>query len=354
MEVYASLLSSKTNDLESLRSLIDDAERFVVTCHTSPDGDAMGSLLAMVGFLRRNGKRVLGVTPNIFPDFLRWMPGVEDVLVYEKNEVEGNKVINSAEIIVCLDLNEPQRLGCLENAVLSSKAKRVLIDHHLGGVDFCDWSLSNSGMSSTCELLYGVLSFLTGNGDGLTKDEATCLYTGIMTDTGCFAYSSNRSDLYHIVGSLIDIGIDKDRIYRNVFYNYSTDRLKLLGYVLYVKMEVLREYNTTIISLTRKEQRMFSHKKGDTEGFVNIPLQIKGMRLSIFLREDTERGVTRVSLRSVDDFPCNKMAAEFFNGGGHLNASGGELACDMDEALEIAKRATRHYACLLTENNYKS
>ena len=169
----------------------------------------------------------------------------------------------------------------------------------------------------------------------------------MMTDTGCFSYNSNRSDIYHIVGQLLTKGIDKDKIYRNVFYSYSAERFRLLGYMLYVKLENFPEYNASLMTLTRQEQKMFSHKKGDTEGFVNIPLQIQGTRLSVFLREDTERPVIRVSLRSVDDFPCNAMAAEFFNGGGHLNAAGGELACSMDEAGDLVRKALKKYAPLL-------
>ena len=183
----------------------------------------------------------------------------------------------------------------------------------------------------------------------MTYEEAVCLYTGMMTDTGCFSYNSNRSDIYYIIGRLLTKGIDKDKIYRNVFFNYSAERFRLMGYMLYVKLEYFSEYHASLMTLTREEQKRFSHKKGDTEGFVNIPLQIGKSRLSVFLREDTERHNIRVSLRSVDDFPCNRMAAEFFNGGGHLNASGGELSCTMDEAVQIVRKALKKYTSLLTD-----
>lgn len=339
------------DSIEKLRALISTAQNIVLTCHVSPDGDAIGSILALKNYLERKGKQVLTVVPNIFPDFLKWMPGAGDILVYEKNEEVLRPKIAQADLFFFLDFNGLSRLSTLAEPVKEhTHAARVLIDHHLNPEsDFCNLMFSYTEMSSTCELLYHVLVELDGE-DCLTHDEAVCIYTGMMTDTGGFTYNSTRSSIYLIIAKLLEKGIDKDKIYRNVFYDYSADRFRLLGFMLYVKMDVLPEYNTVLLSLTREEQKSFSHKKGDTEGFVNMPLQIRGTKLSIFLRENTEQSNIRVSLRSVDDFPCNQMAAEFFNGGGHLNASGGQLECSLDEALEIARRAVRKYAPLLREN----
>lgn len=335
-------------EVQGLRTLLDKSNHIIVTCHVSPDGDALGAVLAFACYLGRKGKKATVVVPNIFPDFLKWMPGVEQVLIYEKHEAEINPLLKEADLFVCLDFNAPDRLLGLKKPVMDSGAPKIMIDHHLEPSDFFDWGVSRQDMSSTCELLYHIFVQLDG-ADTLGYEEAVCLYTGMMTDTGCFSYNSNRSDIYYIIGDLLTKGIDKDKIYRNVFYNYSADRFRLLGYMLYVKLEVFQEYHASLMTLTRKEQKQFSHKRGDTEGFVNIPLQIGKSRLSIFLREDTERDCIRVSLRSVDDFPCNKMAAEFFNGGGHLNASGGELSCTMDEAVEIARTALKKYAPLLMD-----
>lgn len=329
-----------------LCALLDKAQNIIVTCHVSPDGDAMGSVLAFSHFLGRKGKNAIPVVPNIFPDFLKWMPGVERVAVYEKNEGEVAPLVLAADLVVCLDFNTPERLLGLQKPVEESRAPRIMIDHHLDPADFCEWSVSRSDMSSTCELLFRIMDQL-GETEDMTMEEAACIYTGMMTDTGGFSYNSNRSDIYYIIGQLLTKGIDKDKIYRNVFFNYSAERFRLMGYMLYVKLETFPEYHASLMTLTREEQKRFSHKKGDTEGFVNIPLQINKSRLSIFLREDTERRVIRVSLRSVDDFPCNKMAAEFFNGGGHLNASGGELPCPMDRAVEVVRAALKKYAPLL-------
>lgn len=342
--MWDKLLSA--DDAARLGALLDESEHIVVTCHVSPDGDALGAVLAFSHYLWRKGKEALPVVPNIFPDFLKWMPGAERVRIYEKHEAELNPQLEAADLVVCLDFNSPDRLLGLKKAVMDSGARKVMIDHHLDPVDFCDWKVSRQDMSSTCEMLYRILVQLDGL-EPMTCEEAVCLYTGMMTDTGCFSYNSNRSDIYYIVGELLTKGFDKDKIYRNVFYSYSAERFRLLGYMLYVKLENFPEFNASLMTLTREEQKMFSHKKGDTEGFVNIPLQIRGARLSVFLREDTERPVIRVSLRSVDDFPCNAMAAEFFNGGGHLNASGGELSCSMEEAGELVRKALRKYAPLL-------
>lgn len=335
-------------DVQHLCTLLDKAHNIIVTCHVSPDGDAMGAVLAFSHFLWRKGKNAQPVVPNIFPDFLKWMPRVERVRIYEKHENEVAPLVAAADLIICLDFNAPDRLQGLQKPVTDSQSPKIMIDHHLDPVDFCDWVVSRQEMSSTCELLYRILVQLEGL-DPMTYEEAVCLYTGMMTDTGCFSYNSNRSDIYYIIGRLLTKGIDKDKIYRNVFFNYSAERFRLMGYMLYVKLEYFPEYHASLMTLTREEQKRFSHKKGDTEGFVNIPLQIGKSRLSVFLREDTERHNIRVSLRSVDDFPCNRMAAEFFNGGGHLNASGGELSCTMDEAVQIVRKALKKYASLLTD-----
>ena len=335
-------------DVQHLCTLMDKAHNIIITCHVSPDGDAMGAVLAFSHFLWRKGKNAQPVVPNIFPDFLKWMPGVERVLVNEKHENEVAPLVAAADLIICLDFNAPHRLQGLQKPVTDSQSPKIMIDHHLDPVDFCNWAVCRQEMSSTCELLYRILVQLEGL-EPMTYEEAVCLYTGMMTDTGCFSYNSNRSDIYYIIGRLLTKGIDKDKIYRNVFFNYSAERFRLMGYMLYVKLEYFPEYHASLTTLTREEQKRFSHRKGDTEGFVNIPLQIGQSRLSVFLREDTERHAIRVSLRSVDDFPCNRMAAEFFNGGGHLNASGGELYCTMDEAVQIVRKALKKYTSLLTD-----
>lgn len=332
---------------QALSAMIEEATHVMVTCHVSPDGDALGSMLAFYHFLQRKGKKVTAVTPNIFPDFLKWMPGADEVLTYDKQADQVKTAIADVDLVVCLDFNAPERLEELAEPVLALNVPMVMIDHHPFPATerFC-LSFSHPEMCATCELLYRILIQID-TPERITREEAMCLYTGMMTDTGCFSYNSNRGEVYCVIAELLSKGIDKDKIYRQIYYSYPADRFRLMGYLLYVKMETFPEYHAAMMTLERDEQKRFSYKKGDTEGFVNIPLQIKGNKLSIFLRENAENGTIRVSLRSVDDFPCNKMAEEFFHGGGHLNAAGGTLECTMQEAVIQVRAALKKYAPLL-------
>lgn len=332
-------------ELHNLQALLDGARRIVLTCHVSPDGDALGSMLALTHYLHRRGKEAVPIAPNAFPDFLRTLPGAADVRVYDRHEEELAPVVASADLFLLVDFNEVSRMDKLAEPVGTSAAPKVLLDHHLNPESFCRITVSHPEMCSTCEIVFRVLQQL--GAEPLTTEEAACLYTGMMTDTGGFTYNSARSDIYDVISRLLACGIDKDKLYRNIFYSYSASRFRLMGYLLYVKMKVYPAYNTALMTLTRDERKRFGNKNGDTEGFVNIPLQISGTKLSIFLREDTEKDAIRVSLRSVDDFPCNQMAAEFFNGGGHLNASGGELLCSMERAVAVVGEALKKYAPLL-------
>jgi phosphoesterase RecJ-like protein len=327
--------------------MIDDARKVVICAHVSPDGDAIGSTLALKHWLTRKGKQVTVVVPNIFPDFLHWMPGAQDIKVYLKHEGEVEPVVAEADLFIIADLNDSSRMQELEACVMANPAPKMMIDHHLNPTDFCQLVMSRPDMCATAEVICHLLHQL-GELEQITVDEATCLYAAMMCDTGAFTFNSNRAVVYECISYLLNRGIDKDRIYRNVFWTYSIARMRLTGYLLYVKMEVLPELHASIITLTNQERKMLGVKNGDTEGIVNMPLQISGMKLSVFLSEDTEHdGVVKVSLRSVDDFPCNDLSAQFFNGGGHKNASGGKLYCSMDEAVLKVREAIKSYAHLL-------
>ena len=327
--------------------MIDDARKVVICAHVSPDGDAIGSTLALKHWLTRKGKQVTVVVPNIFPDFLHWMPGAQDIKVYLKHEGEVEPVVAEADLFIIADLNDSSRMQELEACVMANPAPKMMIDHHLNPMDFCQLVMSRPDMCATAEVICHLLHQL-GELEQITVDEATCLYAAMMCDTGAFTFNSNRAVVYECISYLLNRGIDKDRIYRNVFWTYSIARMRLTGYLLYVKMEVLPELHASIITLTNQERKMLGVKNGDTEGIVNMPLQISGMKLSVFLSEDTEHdGVVKVSLRSVDDFPCNDLSAQFFNGGGHKNASGGKLYCSMDEAVLKVREAIKSYAHLL-------
>ena len=334
-------------ELQALRTHIAQSSHILICAHRGPDGDAVGSSLGWAEYLRQQGKQVDIVMPTPFPDFLRWMPGSQDIRFYARHEAEAEQVIAQADLIFCLDFNGLQRLQEMQAPVAAAQAKRIIIDHHLAP----DRSIAAQVVSfptrcSTSEIVCRLIIEL-GGWDALPQKAAVCLYTGMMTDTGGFTYNSNDPEIYEVISMLLTKGIDKDKIYRNVFTVYSEDRMRLTGYILYRKLRFYYNRHASIFALTREEMRRFHFIRGDAEGLVNMPLQVKGMRLSISLREDTERDVVRVSLRSVDDFPCNRMAEEFFHGGGHLNASGGELPFPLSEAMLTAERAIKAYADLL-------
>lgn len=336
-------------NVEKAGKLFDNAEKIVIVTHVSPDGDAIGSSLGLLHFLETQGKNVHVVVPNAFPDFLRWMPGAKDIVRYDRYTDFANQLIAEADLICCLDFNVLSRIDAVARPVEAAGCKKLMVDHHLYPGDFCDVIISHPQISSTSELVFRLICRL-GYFEDITLEGAQCIYTGMMTDTGGFTYNSNDRQIYFIISELISKGIDKDEIYRKVFNTYSEGRLRLMGYVLYEKMQVYPQFRSALICLTKAEQSKFHYVKGDTEGFVNIPLQMKGICFSAFLREDTEKPMVKVSLRSVGAFPCNQVAAEFFNGGGHLNASGGEFYGTMDEAIEVFKRALIHYEEKLLKN----
>ena len=331
------------DQLARLSQLISDAETILITCHKSPDGDAIGSSLGLADYLRHLGKEPVVIVPDQYPDFLMWLPNTEKIIRYDKQRDKADLLFKIADLVFCLDYNAPSRVDEMEQSLVSSPATRVLIDHHLNPDVPADLIISEPEASSTCELVFRLV-WQMGAFPTLTKQFAVPIYCGMMTDTGGFTYNSSRPEIFFIISELLTKRIDKDKIYRNVYHNYSESRIRLMGYVMYEKLVYMPEYNAAYYTLTKDELKRFRFIKGDAEGLVNIPQQIKGLRLSISLREDTEKDrVVWVSLRSVDNFPCNLMAEEFFNGGGHLNASGGRLNCSMDEAVKIVKDAIIAY-----------
>lgn len=336
-------------NIDKVETYFNRADKLVIVTHVSPDGDALGASLGLFHFIAGQGKDVRVIVPNAFPDFLRWMPGAKDIVRYDKYKEFADKLIAEADVICCLDFNALSRIDAMADAVRQSAARKVMIDHHLNPEPFCKVTISHPSVSSTSELIFRLICRM-GCFDDITREGAECIYTGMMTDTGGFTYNSNDRQIYFIIGELLSKGIDKDEIYRKVFNTYSEGRLRLMGYVLYEKMQVFPQFRSALIWLTKEEQGKFHYVKGDTEGFVNMPLQMKGICFSAFLREDTERKMIKVSLRSVGAFPCNKVAEEFFNGGGHLNASGGEFYGTMDEAVALFKQALVKYETLLLKN----
>jgi phosphoesterase RecJ-like protein len=322
-----------SDKIHKLKTYIDKGDKFVIVSHEMPDGDAIGSSLGLYHYLMSYDKKSIKViVPNHFPVFLKWLPGARDILVYGQYPDFATQLISEADVLFCLDFNAVKRVGKMASAVIASDARKVMIDHHLEPEDFCKIVISYPEMSSTSELVFRMICAL-GDIDTIEKDAAECIYTGMMTDTGAFSYNSNHAGIYIIISELIKKGIDKDEIYRKVNQVYSECRLRLMGYVLYKKMEVYPDKKTAVFTLTQEELNSFKYKSGDTEGFVNLPLSIDGICFSAFLREETT--LIKVSLRSAGDFPCNKFAAAYFNGGGHKNASGGEFYGTLEEAVKV-------------------
>ncbi|MDR0394399.1 MAG: bifunctional oligoribonuclease/PAP phosphatase NrnA [Tannerella sp.] len=319
--------------IHKLKTYIDKGDKFVIVSHEMPDGDAIGSSLGLYHYLMSFDKKSIKViVPNRFPAFLKWMPGAIDVILYEQYPDFATQLINEADVVFCLDLNAIKRLGKMADAVAASDARKIMIDHHPDPDDFCKMIVSYPEMSSTSELVFRIICAL-GDIDLIEKEAAECIFTGMMTDTGSFGYSSNNAEIYIIVSELIKKGIDKDEIYRKVNQVYSEHRLRLMGYVLYEKMKIYPDKKTAMFVLSQEELNRFRYKSGDTEGFVNLPLSIGEISFSIFFREETN--LIKISMRSTGDFPCNRFAAEYFNGGGHKNASGGEFYGTLEEAVKV-------------------
>ena len=321
------------DSVSKIKSYVGKGDKFVIVSHELPDGDAIGSSLGLYHYLMLFDKKSIKiVVPNNFPEFLKWMPGSRDIIVYEQYPDFAVQLISEADVIFCLDFNAVKRVGKIASAIVASDARKVMIDHHPEPEDFCRVMISNPEISSTSELVFRVICAL-GDIDRVGKDAAECIYTGMMTDTGSFGYNSNNSEIYVIVSELLKKGIDKDDIYRKVYQLYSENRLRLMGYVLYEKMKIYHDKCSALFTLSQKELNRFKYKCGDTEGFVNLPLSIDGISFSVFLREETN--LIKVSLRSSGDFPCNKFAATYFNGGGHKNASGGEFHGSLEDAIKV-------------------
>ena len=337
-------------EIATLKENIDNSNRIVICCHKSPDGDALGSSLAWAEYLRTQGKEPDIIVPDAYPDFLQWLPGSDRIIRYDKHAADkADEMLQKAELIFCLDFNGTNRVDEMKDALEQSPAHKIMIDHHLDPSMDTVLTVSHPQMSSTSELVFRIIWQL-GGFEEMSRKCAVCIYCGMMTDTGGFTYNSNQPEIFFIVSQLLTKGIDKDKIYRNVFNNFSPWAIRLRGYLMSQKLNIFNDLHAAYFTISRRDMRDFHFIKGDAEGLVNEPLKIKGMRLSISLREDDRRDNTIwVSLRSVDDFPCNLVASEFFNGGGHLNASGGRLHCTLDEAERVVRRAFAHYEDLLTK-----
>ena len=321
----------KNFDINKIKSLLSKPRKIVIVPHRNPDGDAMGSTLGLYHFLLKLNHQVVVISPNEFPEFLDWLPAADKVLIYEKQKEESTKIINEAELIFTLDFNALYRVGEMESALKEASCPFVMIDHHQKPDDYAEFTYSDTDFGSTCEMVYNFIEFLEQTSQ-IDKTIGTCLYTGILTDSGSFRYPKTTGRTHRIVAQLIDLGVKNTNIPNFLFDNNSYNRLQLLGRALQ-NMKVLEKHHTSYISLSQYELDEFDHLKGDTEGIVNFGLTIKGIVFAAIFIENKEENIIKISFRSQGNFDVNQFARDHFSGGGHINAAGGKSDLSLRETI---------------------
>lgn len=322
-----------STNLKQLIKLLASSKKIAIVTHRNPDGDAYGSSLALYHFLIKQNHNVTVISPNACPPFLHWMPAQEKILIFEKNIEQATKVLKEAEIVFTLDFNAFHRTGEKTKYVLEKiNPIFVMIDHHQEPDNYATFTYSNTEKSSTCEMIYDFIELLNGL-DKIDKTIATCIYTGIMTDTGSFRFPITTSRTHEVTAKLLNSGADNAMIYNQVMDNNSIDRMKLLSKSL-DNLIVLEEFKTAYITLSQQELNNFNFEKGDTEGVVNYALSIKGIIFAVIFIEDKMQRIIKMSFRSKGKFSVNEFARNHFNGGGHTNASGGKSKISLQKTIE--------------------
>lgn len=318
--------------VQSVKNAVEHNHRFVIVCHMTPDGDALGSSLCLWQMLTAMGKSAVVITPDMPPQNLMFLPGSDKILAASCHTVRASSLVSKADVVFCLDFNDFMRIDRMRPMLEQTNALTIMIDHHLNPIAKVDILISHPEEPSTCSLLY-TLAYKAGwTKEWLDTDGASCCYTGMMTDTGNFSYNSNHPHLYTIIADLVEKGVDKDAIYNRVMNTNTQQRLRIMGYAQYAKMELMPRHRCALITLSREELDEFSYSKGDTESLVNVPLSIPGVVYSIYLRED-EPNFVKVSMRSRGEFSVKEICETYFGGGGHHNAAGGEIHTSLSEAV---------------------
>ncbi len=315
--------------------LLQSPRKIFITTHHKPDGDAIGSMLGLALYLRKKGHTVAAVSPGSIPDFLEWMPGVSTMLNYEAQTDAAKVALADADIIFCVDFNDYNRTKHLEQPLADATHTKILIDHHLFPKPVWDYGMSQPEKSSTCEMVYDFIN-LCGDNALIDLDIAACLYTGVLTDTGSFKFPITTASVHLMAADLIGRGLDHTRIHEAVYDSWSEGRMRFLGYVLIERMEVFRKYNSALISLSRKDMNLFGVQSGDTEGLVNYPLSITGIKFATLITERSDE--VKLSFRSKGNFDVSNVARLYFDGGGHFNASGGRTKTSFNETIVYFKK----------------
>lgn len=327
--------------------LLSEPKNIIITTHHKPDGDALGSSLGLYHWLRAKNHQVKVILSSDFPGFLDWMPGRDEVLVYTQAQAQADILFAEADLIFCLDYSALGRTNILEHVIREAKGQKWMIDHHLDPEDFADLTYWDSNAAAAAQLVYKFIAEVCADKASITPAIANCLYTGIMTDTGSFRFRSTTAEVHYIIANLIEAGAQNAEIHQQVYNSSTETRLKFLGYSLLNCLEVIPAYNAAFFALSKADLAKFEISTGDTEGLVNYALSIKGIRLAALIIDRTE--LIKLSLRSIGDIPCNEICKENFNGGGHLNASGGSSSDSLAEVVAKFKAILPQYEEILTK-----
>ncbi len=320
------------DEINQLKALLSTPKKIVIVPHKNPDGDALGSTLALYQYLKKSGHDAKLIAPNDYPQFLKWLPFEEKVIKFDQQNTLAVKLIEEADLIFTLDFNHLSRTGDMEKVLTDATAAFIMIDHHQQPDDYAEVTYSDVHICSTCQMVYHTLEMLDATGS-IDADIATCLYTGIMTDTGSFRFRSTSSLTHRVIAQLIDKGADNAFIHQQIYDANSPKRMQLLGTAL-SNLKILPEFKAAYITLTQEELDAHNYEKGDTEGFVNYALSLQDTQLALIFIENKQEGIIKISLRSEGDFSVNEMAREHFHGGGHINAAGGRSDRSMTETVD--------------------
>ncbi|TXI14365.1 MAG: bifunctional oligoribonuclease/PAP phosphatase NrnA [Pedobacter sp.] len=334
-------------EINALKDVLAQPKRIVITTHYKPDGDAMGSSLGLYNYLIQKGHQIKVISPSDYPMFLHWLPGNAEVLIYTEQPEESKQYVADADLIFCLDFNALARIDTLGELVRESKAHKVLIDHHPDPEGFDDYRYWSTSACATAQLVFELITNVLHDGDLINKDVASCLYTGIVTDSGSFRYPNTTAAVHRIAAELINRGVENGKIHQLLFNNFSENRLRFLGHCLMNRLEVFPEFNTALIAVRKEDLANYQIAVGDTEGLVNYALSIGGIHLAILIIDRPDK--VKLSLRSIGDFPANEICKKYFNGGGHRNAAGGSSDDKLDQVVEQVKSILPTYKPLLVQ-----
>jgi len=316
---------------QQFKKIIENKHQFVIFGHVNPDGDAIGSTLALHHYLKNQGKNAKVITPNDFPDFLKWLPAAKEIIIFQEKEKDASRLIDEAEVLIFCDFNDIKRLSKLQDILQKRKQPKIMIDHHPQPAGFADIEFSDTSVSSTAELMYEVLYEISGT-NYMNTNFADCILAGIITDTGIFHHNSEQPRTYEIMADLIRLGGNKQKVINEIYNTNTYSKLQLLGNNLLNGMRYYPQFASAFIVLSKEDQQKFNYQVGDTEGHVNIPLSIKGVNLSALFIEKDEH--IKISLRSKDKFDVNEFARKYYHGGGHRNAAGGKSYKSLNKTLE--------------------